>query len=213
MLHDSDKEQIEQLKKFWHEYGRLLMVAIIVGLLVGYGWQFWQKTKHEHHQKAAQLFQQYSLLNTLQKDQTEQQKVLKELTDSYEHSAYASFAMMTNAVGLIQQQHYDEALTSLSWVRKHAHSKHVKDLASVREARLLLELHRAKESLDILLEVQDSVYQPMAYELEGDAYTSLGEKEKAKDSYNKAETAYEKSGASDVLATEKANSPLLIPKK
>ena len=209
MFNETDKEQIEQLKKFWHEYGRLLVVAIAVGLACGYGWQYWKKYQHEQQLKAAVLFQAFNVDVRTQ----QQSKNLEELATSYKGSSYASFAKLTQAVSLIQEQHYDEALDILQWVRKNAPVKELRDLATIRAARLLLALNRAKESLDLLLELQDSVYQPMAYELEGDVYAVLGETKKATEAYQKADEAYAASGADNLIANRKANSPVMVPNK
>ncbi len=211
MFNEADKEQIEQLKKLWHEYGRLLILAIVVGLAVGYGWQYWHKYQHERRQKAASLFNHFvNLENT---GSSQQDKTLAELAKSYDDSAYASFAKMAQAANLIQQQHYDEALNSLQWVREHAKAKDLRDLASIREARLLLAMGRAQDSLNLLLKLHDSIYQPMAYELSGDAYAALGDSKKAANEYQKAQQAYIDSGAENTLANRKATSPVWVPNK
>ena len=207
MFNESDKEQIEQLKKLWREYGRSLIVAIVIGLACGYGWQYWQKYQHAQNQQAVFLFHEASN----QSDKKKQAEALNELTSNYERSPYSALAKMAQANEFIKQEHYGEALDSLKWVQNHAKSKSLQDLAKVRSARVLLVLHHPQQALDLLSELHDSVYQAMVYELEGDAYAALGNVKQAKKAYKKAQKAYAESGSKNLLIDRKVSSPVRVP--
>lgn len=206
MLQDSDKEQIEQLKKLWNEYGRLLLIAIVVGVGIGFAWQYWQKAKMEKNLKAAVVYQQYSLAEL--NHEPEAQKHLESLRESYSHTAYATFAALNQAAALVQQNDYEGALKSLQWVQVHTKVKELKELAILRMAQVYLALHQAEESLRQLAELRDSIYKPMAYSLEGDAYAFLGKTKEAQASYQVAQAAFEKAGVDDPMTRMKANSPV-----
>ena len=36
----SNKEQADLVKAFWNDYGRWIAIAIIIGLVLGFGWRW-----------------------------------------------------------------------------------------------------------------------------------------------------------------------------
>jgi predicted negative regulator of RcsB-dependent stress response len=57
MANQTDKEQIQELKKIWKNYGIPIALAVIVGLGLGYGWRWYKNNKTE---KNDMMIQQYS---------------------------------------------------------------------------------------------------------------------------------------------------------
>ena len=53
----SDKEQIDMLKKWWTNYGKSILIAIIVGLLLGYGWNYYRTHQATTREQASLIYQ------------------------------------------------------------------------------------------------------------------------------------------------------------
>ena len=51
----SEEEQVEQLKRFWQDYGTPILVGISLALAVFAGWRFWQQSQIEASAAAASL--------------------------------------------------------------------------------------------------------------------------------------------------------------
>ncbi len=206
MITETDQEQIEMLKRYWREYGRHVLIAILVGVGIGYGWQYWQKIQLQKNQEAAMLYHQYTLLAVSHQDPTKQATILKDLESQYPQSAYASFANLVAAMDSIEQNNPDEALQKLKWVKAHTKDENLADLAAVREARILLAQHQPQQSLELLKSMQNSIYQPMVHSLEGDAYTQLGQGDSARKAYEAARQSYQALGMEDPMDQLKLSS-------
>lgn len=208
MLVESDKEQIEMLKRYWQDYGRLLLVAILVGLAAGYAWQYWHKYQLEQKIQAGSLYQRYSLLEVTGREPEAQTQLLNQLKDNYPRSAYTAFAAMLAAAHAVEAAQLDSALQQLLWVQEHTAQVSLRDLAAVRAARILLAQHQAEPSLQLLAKVaKDSIYYGLSKSVAGDAYTQLGKAAEANSAYQEAQLAYVALEVADPLLALKLSSP------
>ena len=51
--HKTEEEQIEAVKRWWSENGRVVVIAVLIGVSGSFGWQFWQDYKQERREQAA----------------------------------------------------------------------------------------------------------------------------------------------------------------
>ena len=54
----SNKEQADLVKAFWNDYGRWISIAILIGLLVGFGWRW-----HNNHEQKQQMKECFELMD------------------------------------------------------------------------------------------------------------------------------------------------------
>ena len=78
----TDKEEREFIKKWWNDYGKLLMVAVVVGLCVGFGWRYWRQHKITMSEQASATYQAMVTAD-LRHSYTHAQKLGKQLVDDY----------------------------------------------------------------------------------------------------------------------------------
>ena len=52
-----EEEQIENLKRFWQDYGTPILVGVAIAVSALAGWRYWQAEKMDSATKAATVFQ------------------------------------------------------------------------------------------------------------------------------------------------------------
>jgi predicted negative regulator of RcsB-dependent stress response len=89
----TEEEQVEALKRWWDENGRSTMVAIIVALGLGFGWQGWQKYQQDELEGASTSYQ--SMLQMLsEQDDEGAAAVAVDIKKNYSRSTYAQFSAL-----------------------------------------------------------------------------------------------------------------------
>lgn len=185
----SDKEQVELIKKWWRDYGKALLVAIIIGLLFGFGWRSWRAHQHEQKAEASQLYQTMITLDS-KHDSKGTADVAQQITAKYKSSAYASLAQLMLARIHVKAIDYAAAMQNLQWVLAHSSVKSFQQLARMRASRILLAQKKYGPALAMLKVVNDSSYSPLIYQLQGDIYQAQGKMAAAKKAYAQAKESF-----------------------
>lgn len=169
----SDKEQIESMKKWWSEQGKFIAIAIVVGLIIGFGWRYWHQLQERRAENAAMIYQ-----SVLQADKAKQSVTVvggaNILMKDFSDTPYASLAALIWAKEAVLVKKYDLALTQLQWVMTHAKEPRLKAIAIISTARILLEQGKVQEALTQLDAVKTKNFAPLVDWVKGDAYHQQG---------------------------------------
>lgn len=156
----TDREQIESLKQWWHDYGKAITIAVVIGLLIGVGWRYWSRYNANRHNAASQLYMQmFSALGQKQSGVADQ--YAKQLKSQYTQSPYAALAGMLQAKQAVAKADYHTAVSDLHWVVSNSKVVAFQDIARVREARVLLQEKQAAKARAVLAEVKASAFEPV----------------------------------------------------
>lgn len=185
MEHLSDKEQIALFKTWWKQYGFSLSLAIIVGLFLGFGWRYWQGHQLQQSAKASEIYSAV-LVAKDKKDKDVLPEYVANLTRDYARTPYASLGQLILANEYVDQENYTEALNDLQWVVDNSDISFLKQLASVRSARIYMQQNNYSEAMTVLDAVDSNAYQALVNELKGDIYIKQGKDDLAASSYKKA---------------------------
>lgn len=202
----TDQDQVSMLKNWWNEYGKAIAFAIIVGLLIGYGWQWWTAYRAKQLTAASTLYQQ--MLNA---DQAQQPvlaiQTAKQLTSTFKHTPYASMAALYLAAQSVNQKQNADALAQLNWVIQHGDVKSLQEIARLRAARIQIAQQQPQAALTLLNTVDDQSFQPMIDAELGDVYKAMGQNDQARKSYEKASKELALAHVSDPFLSFKASLP------
>lgn len=181
----SEKEQIEEMKAWWAEYGRYIIAGIViaVGLLIGFNQ--YKSSKFEAQVAASVLFEELAE-HVSDGDLEEAEAVAEELASNYANTAYAPqsrLAMARLYMDKNRDQDAAEVLEQLVAMRGHGALKHV---GRVRLARIYLYQDKAQQVLDLLDGLENEAFGGLYAELRGDAHAALGQVEQAAEAYREA---------------------------
>ncbi len=181
----TEEQQIEALKKWWKEYGLSIVVGVTLAIIVIFGWRFYRGYATRVAQQASILYTRMTIdvLNNQKQDAITQAKSLRE---NFTGTPYAKIAALTLARYAVLQNKLDEAITQLRWVAKHASSRVLVQLARLRLARIYIVQNKTAEALGLLKHIKDASLAGLVAEVQGDAYTKLGDINKARARYQLA---------------------------
>jgi predicted negative regulator of RcsB-dependent stress response len=190
--HITEDEQLQQLKNWWKENGVSLVMAILVGLIAYFGFQWWQNQQQQQAEQASALYG--DLLETIQADPvsgtvvSEENKktahyITEQLQTTYSGSLYAVNASLFAAKIAVEDGDLATAEKALKWAADNSDDA-MNGIAVLRLARLYV----AQKKYDDALALVDNdviALQSLNSELQGDILL-------AKNDINGARAAYQK---------------------
>ncbi len=194
---ETDQDQIEMLKRWWNEYGKLVLLVIIIGLGIGFGWRYWLAQQSQNQQKASLLYQQLLDANRTNNNEVITQ-ISNEINHRYRKTEYANMANLFAAKAALPQNP-EIALKRLQSVMNNSKMPSLKQVARLRAARILAEQKKMQEGLDLLNKVDDKTYQPLIDEVKGDIYAIMGDHAKARQLYQSAQVGLSAIVGEDML--------------
>src|SRR5690348_10321741 len=134
-------------------------------------------------QEEAQL--QYATLTEAveKKDEAQAQSIGKMLREKFPRSPYASFSAMREAENLVGAGKLDEASALYGFVRDNARLDELKELATLRLARVKLSQDKGDEALKLVDALKPDAYKAVAQELRGDVLVALHRENEARNAY------------------------------
>jgi len=169
----SEKEQIEQIRSWWSEYGGYVIIGVAAGALLLFGFNYYQNSKLEAQLEASALYE--TLTNHVADGNLDGAEIVTDqLATSYAKTTYAAQSKLAMARLYMDRNRDQDAADALGELLDGAASKELKAVARVRLARILLYQDKPEEVVD-LLEGQDNPAFAATYgEVLGDAYVALG---------------------------------------
>lgn len=178
--HLADEELAIKVKEFWHSTGKYLLGAVIVGLVISFGWRFWKNQQAVHAQQASSLYE--SVLDHQGKQVAINEKALHALLQTHSRSVYASMAQLDVAAVAMTQHQQAKAIAAYKWVIANAKETGYQTLARTRLARLYLNDKHPEQALSQLNAIAKGPFRGMVALLKAQAYDQQGKKELAKQS-------------------------------
>lgn len=189
----TEEEQVEAIKNWWKENGRSLLLAVAVAIAAVVGWQAWQKRVEAQSTNASITYQELldAVLALRSSPGDEAQAKTAEhlagvLKEDYESTGYATLGAMLMARVAVDSGDLDLAFEELDWARQNAADEELKQLATLRSARIKLAQGDA-DAADALLKEANGEHYPSSYqELRGDVFVAQGDLSQARQAYEQA---------------------------
>ena len=192
-VHLTEEEQLEVLKRWWKDYGKMLIAAVILGIAAYLGWNSWQENQRAKAEKASATYEQLvALINKepgkpmSDTDRSMATKLANELKAGDNKSLYSQTAAFFLAKIAVEDNKLDQAVTELQWVLSTKPDVATEQITRLRLARVLT----AKQSWDDAL--AQLAQEPVAAlaadyaEARGDIYKQQGQLDKARTAYESA---------------------------
>ena len=210
-----EEEQVAALRNWWKENGTSIIVGITVALLAIFGWRYWQQYQADTTAAASQRFQELlaaeSALPAAPSDESAVESTASiaffadELISSAEGTAYAVFAHLMRARLAFEQARYPDAEQDLRAALEKLQDPAMRPAIEARLARVLSVLERQDEAL-ALLQVDDTAPHAAYFrELAGDILLAKGQREQAREQYERALTLSLASGIDTALLQAKVD--------
>ena len=183
---ETEEQQVEALKKWWKENGTQVILGAVIGFGAIIGWRYYQDYSVTQLSQASALFEQVAKDNTGEKESVDKAAVFKKLEKNYKDTVYYEAAGLVAAKSLYKSGKKEEALKVLDDLILNNKQKVMVLIAKERKARILLDLNRADDALDVLSADVSENFTGIFEELKGDAYLLKGDTANAKLAYDKA---------------------------
>lgn len=178
----SEKEQLEEIKKWWHSNGKFIAIAVVVGLAVGFAWRYWHKIEINRADNAAMIYQSVAQADT-QNNVVTAQGGAKILMEQFPSSPYASLSAFLWAKEAVAKNDLPTALSKLQWVIEHSNQDRLKQMARISAARILLSQNNTQAAMTELKVVNDKQFAPLIAWVKGDIFTQEGNAKEAASQY------------------------------
>lgn len=184
----TDKEQAQEVKRLWKEYGQPVVVAVVIGLLISYGWQGWKKHQANVRYKAAAI---YAELQSAKKNQNKSsvEAYAKTLKQDYKRTVYASLGQMVLAKEALGKGNYQAADQSLQWVIQRNQSPWLVVLAQFNLSQSLQAQGQYDQALGMLDKIPEA-FKPLVLEEKSNIYLAQGKKHEAAEALEQAKNLF-----------------------
>ena len=204
----TEEEQVEALRRWWSENGRSTIIAIIVALGLGFGYQGLKSYTLGQAEGASELYQRmlqaFSVPALSEEQQTIAQQLAQQLKTDYDDSTYAQFAALHLARLAVGSNDLAQAQAELRWVLGKADKgSDVARIAQLRLARILAASGELEQGLAILDDGTEGPYKASYAVARGDILLQSGRTQEASEAFIAAlALAGEDGGGIDLLAVE-----------
>ena len=190
----TDDEQAEEIKNWWKENGVSVIAGVALAIAALFAWEYWQKYQITQMETASTL---YTTTQTTA-DSAIATKNLEQLQSEYAKSPYASLASLDTAKQQAEKGEYEPAIAALRWVIAHSQDPDLKNIASVRLARVLASTGQYDEALSLTSQTYAASYESVLEEIKGDIYSAQNKVEDARKAYERAILAA-KNGSNELI--------------
>ncbi|MBT8143917.1 MAG: tetratricopeptide repeat protein [Gammaproteobacteria bacterium] len=181
----SEKEQIDELKKWWKENGNFVITGLALGVLVLGGLGYWKNYKITQAESASAIYEQLiQAVSTGNSDAA--RNFAGQLDQQYHGTPYAAQAGLALARLYVNDNEPAQAANALQSVIDNAADEHVVRIARLRLAKVQLMQDQPDAAIATLAAGDPGEFAPLYHEARGDAYAEKGEPGNAEREYQAA---------------------------
>ena len=192
-VHLTEEEQLEVLKRWWKDYGKYVVICVLVAVAGYFTWTAWQDQQRAKAETASAVYEDLLRLVDLQPGQTLEdadratvQHLAKQIKDDDSTSLYAHNAAFFLAKIALAEGDLDKAADELQWVLDNKPELATEHLANLRLARVLLAKGSHDEALALVQNPPAVGFAAEYAEVYGDVLMAKGDAEAARTAYEKA---------------------------
>jgi predicted negative regulator of RcsB-dependent stress response len=183
-IYQTEEQQVDAIKGYWQKNGNTIIAGIALGFASFIGYNFYQDSKVEQELLISDRYQ--TLIEQSTKETNtfalDAQKFIDENTDS----SYAALTALAMAKESASYKDWTLVQKQLMIAINSAPSEGIKAIATLRLARVQVQLEQYTEALVTLKQALPASFTAALEEIKGDAYLQQGKKELARNAYQAA---------------------------
>ncbi|CBW28669.1 TPA: YfgM family protein [Haemophilus influenzae] len=180
-----EEQEINQLKDWWKENGKTIIVAFILGVGGMFGWRYWQT--HQVEQIAQASAQYDTLINSVQQDEQAKKANIEQFVQANSKTAYAVFALLDEAKKATEKQDFSAAEANLNQALTQSQDEVLTSIVALRLSAVQFQLGQLDNALTTLNQVKGESFNARKTILTGDIQVAKGDKVAAKNSFEHAQ--------------------------
>ncbi|GHF84194.1 YfgM family protein [Thalassotalea marina] len=183
-IHQTEEEQVEQIKKIWQEYGNAIITGLVLGLggFIAYG--YYNQNKLAEEMTTSDGYQQVLELAG-EGDESFQNKG-NEFIKANPESNYAGLTALALAKDSAEHKDWAQVEKYLNTAIEKTNDKGIKALATLRLAKVQVQTEQYDAAIATLSATLPESYKASIEEIKGDAYLKQGNQDKARAAYQAA---------------------------
>ena len=180
-----EEQEINQLKDWWKENGKTIIVAFILGVGGMFGWRYWQA--HQAEQIAQASAQYDALIYSAQQDEQAKKANIEQFVQANSKTAYAVFALLDEAKKATEKQDFAAAEANLNQALTQSQDEVLTSIVALRLSAVQFQLGQLDNALTTLNQVKGESFNARKAILTGDIQVAKGDKVSAKNSFEQAQ--------------------------
>ena len=180
-----EEQEINQLKDWWKENGKTIIVAFILGVGGTFGWRYWQA--HQAEQIAQASAQYDALIYSAQQDEQAKKANIEQFVQANSKTAYAVFALLDEAKKATEKQDFAAAEANLNQALTQSQDEVLTSIVALRLSAVQFQLGQLDNALTTLNQVKGESFNARKAILTGDIQVAKGDKVAAKNSFEQAQ--------------------------
>ncbi len=192
-IHLSEEEQLENLKRWWKDYGKSIIVAAILAIAAYFAYTSWEDHKRQLAEQASATYEELLKLVAVdagkaltEENRTKARVLADQLKTNDPQSLYAYTAAFFMAKLAVEDNKLDQAAAELNWVLSAKPDAGTAQVARLRLARVLAEQKQFDQALAQLDTAPDAAFASEYDEVRGDVLKQQGVLDAARTAYEKA---------------------------
>lgn len=183
-IHQTEEQQVEAIKSFWQENGNAIIVGLGIGLAGFVGLNFYKEHKLEQELQTSESYQ--VMIEDVAKDSAGFAAAGSDFIANNKDSAYASLTAIALAKEAAVAKDWTAVEQHLTTAIETASDNSIKAIATVRLARVQLQLEKYDQALTTLSAELPEAFNASVSEVKGDIYLKQDKRELARNAYQVA---------------------------
>lgn len=167
-----EEQELNQLKDWWKENAKVVILAFVLGIAGVLGWRFWQS--HQVNQ-IVQASEQYDALAY-----SSQQDKVAQFVQANSKTSYAVFALLDEAKSAVEKQDFASAENALKQALEQSQDEVLTNLAALRLGEVQFQLGQFDMALSSLSQVKAAGFSTRKMLLTADIQLAKGDNNAAK---------------------------------
>ena len=187
--HQTEEQQVEAIKAFWHDNGNAIIAGLVLGFAGFIGYGYYKEDKLAQEINTSESYQEVvELAATDEKAYREAgEKFIKENSNS----SYSALTALALAKEASTHKDWPQVEKYLKKAIDTASNEGIKAIATIRLARVQIELAQYDNALSTLSSTLPDSFKSSSEEIKGDAYLKQEKVDLARNAYQAAIDALE----------------------